>query len=238
MKKLALLSTFLVLLIISGCKQQASQEEVVTTQDTTFVEKETDTLSTSEKSIKEEVKEEISEEVKEPIIVKKTPEPKIVKEVTKTNAEVKKEVIKEAVVTKEVVIEKEVEKPIEVKKEAEVVVEKVKEVVNTSGWIVPAKDKIVKNPTANSKENSAIGKELYSLHCKSCHGSKGLGDGPKAKSMKGDLGDFSSSTFQSQTDGELFYKIKVGRADMPSYAKKLSDEDIWLTIHYLRTLKK
>jgi mono/diheme cytochrome c family protein len=56
--------------------------------------------------------------------------------------------------------------------------------------------------------------------------------------MKGDLGDFSSADFHTQTDGELFYKTKVGRADMPSFAKKLSDEEIWLTVHYMRSLKK
>ena len=105
-------------------------------------------------------------------------------------------------------------------------------------WVVPAKDKAVKNPVASSKENVAEGKNLYSLHCKSCHGAKGLGDGTKAKGLKGDLGDFSSAKFHEQTDGELFFKTKKGRDDMPSFAKKMSDEEIWLTVNYMRTLKK
>lgn len=100
-------------------------------------------------------------------------------------------------------------------------------------WKVPAKDAAVKNPI---KVDLKEAKTIYMQHCKACHGSKGLGDGPKAKSMKGDLGDFSSAAFQKQTDGELFYKTKVGRADMPNF-KKLSDEEIWLAVHYMRSLK-
>lgn len=101
-------------------------------------------------------------------------------------------------------------------------------------WKVPAKDAALKNPVKLDLKEAKV---IYMQHCKSCHGTKGIGDGPKAKSMKGDLGDFSSAKFHAQTDGELFYKTKVGRADMPNF-KKLSDEEIWLSVHYMRALKK
>ncbi|MBS3993217.1 MAG: cytochrome c [Bacteroidetes bacterium] len=110
--------------------------------------------------------------------------------------------------------------------------------VDQEKWVVPEKEKKMKNPIEASKENLNEAKVLYNVHCKSCHGTKGLGDGPKAKNLKGDLGDFSSVNFHAQTDGELFYKTKVGRADMPGYAKKLNDEQIWLTVIYMRALKK
>ena len=82
----------------------------------------------------------------------------------------------------------------------------------------------------------SIGESLYSKHCKSCHGSEGYGDGSKADDVDGDLGDFSSKEFQSQSDGALFYKSYIGRKDMPNYEKKLSEEDMWLTVNYIRTL--
>lgn len=105
-------------------------------------------------------------------------------------------------------------------------------------WKVPDKDKAKKNTVENNKENLAEAKNLYNTHCKSCHGVKGLGDGTKAKGLKGDLGDFSSAKFHAQTDGELFYKTKIGRGDMPAYSKKMTDEEIWLTVHFMRSLKK
>jgi len=105
-------------------------------------------------------------------------------------------------------------------------------------WKVPAKYQTMKNPTDASKANLAVGKSLYSKHCKSCHGSEGYGDGTKAKEMKGDLGDFSSKKFQSQSDGALFYKSYIGRKDMPNFEKKMSEEDMWITVSYMRALGK
>ena len=103
-------------------------------------------------------------------------------------------------------------------------------------WIVPDKYVNMKNPTVPAVDLD-IGKALYSKHCKSCHGKEGYGDGPKAKDVEGDLGDFSSEDYQAQTDGELFYKSSFGYKDMPEYTKKMpDDEDRWLIVNYMRTL--
>jgi mono/diheme cytochrome c family protein len=103
-------------------------------------------------------------------------------------------------------------------------------------WKVPAKYEKMTNPEEASKENISLGKSLYSKHCKSCHGKDGLGDGPKADEVDGDLGDFSSKEYQAQSDGALFYKSYIGRLDMPNYEKKMSEEDMWLVVHYMRTM--
>ena len=110
--------------------------------------------------------------------------------------------------------------------------------VDQAKWEVPAKYQKMQNPTdADDDEGLEIGEELFMKHCKSCHGSEGLGDGPKAADMNGDLGDFSSEEFQAQSDGALFYKSKFGRDDMPNFEKKITDdEDMWLVINFMRTL--
>ncbi len=103
-------------------------------------------------------------------------------------------------------------------------------------WVVPEKYQKMKNPT-DPNEDKDIGKQLYSKHCQSCHGKQGFGDGKKADEVEGELGDFSTSEFQSQTDGALFYKSYFGRDDMPNYEKKIPDEeDMWLVVNYMRTL--
>ena len=96
----------------------------------------------------------------------------------------------------------------------------------------------MKNPT-DPLVDLDIGKSLYNKHCKSCHGSDGLGDGPKADEVDGDLGDFSSSEFHAQSDGAIFYKSYIGRDDMPNFEKKMPDEeDVWLVVNYMRTMKE
>ena len=105
-------------------------------------------------------------------------------------------------------------------------------------WVVPAKYVSMKNPVPADQDLST-GKSLYEKHCKSCHGKEGYGDGTKAEGLKGDLGDFSTEEFQKQTDGELFYKTTFGRDDMPEYSKKIpDDEDRWLVVNYMRSLKE
>ena len=106
-------------------------------------------------------------------------------------------------------------------------------------WPVPAVDNNKKNPVAADAQGLATGKALYTTHCKSCHGAKGLGDGPKSAQLKTEAGNFSTADFQSQTDGAIFYKSSVGRDDMPSFKKKIADEDDrWSLVKYIRTLKK
>ncbi|CAN5420127.1 hypothetical protein BH10BAC3_BH10BAC3_28270 [soil metagenome] len=106
-------------------------------------------------------------------------------------------------------------------------------------WPVSDAAKNKKNPVASNAESIAAGKELWSTHCKSCHGAKGLGDGNKAAQLKTEPGDLSKADFQSQTDGALFYKTSEGRDDMAAFKKKIPDEeDRWSLVNFIRTLKK
>ena len=103
-------------------------------------------------------------------------------------------------------------------------------------WPVPDKDKAMKAP---AKADPAVGKDLWAKHCKSCHGSKGLGDGPKAASLKTNPGNFSTAAFQASTDGELFYRTDKGRDEMPGYEKKIPEAtDRWALVAFMRTFKK
>ena len=105
-------------------------------------------------------------------------------------------------------------------------------------WPVPDKYKNMPNPVKSDATSIATGKELYTQHCKSCHGTKGKGDGPKAAQLDTESGDFTKADFQKQTDGALFYKTSEGRKDMPSFKKKIADQnDIWAVVNYIRTLK-
>ena len=115
----------------------------------------------------------------------------------------------------------------------------VKKFQDKKPWPVPDNYKTMKNPVASDAESIAAGKALWGQHCKSCHGAKGMGDGPKAAQLKTEPGDFSKPDTQSQSDGALFYKTSEGRDDMPSFKKKIPDADErWSLVNYMRTFKK
>lgn len=103
-------------------------------------------------------------------------------------------------------------------------------------WVAPDSAKKLKNPVEVNDESIAAGKAVYSGSCKSCHGTKGKGDGPKAASLDKECGDFTTEKFQSQTDGEIYWKTTEGRDPMPSFKTKLTDEKRWQAIIYIRTL--
>jgi len=105
-------------------------------------------------------------------------------------------------------------------------------------WDIPAKYKTLKNPVKDDASLIKVGKMIYSKHCKSCHGSKGKGDGPKAANLDTFPGDFANADFQAQPDGAIYYQSIIGRDDMPNYESKIpDDEDRWALVNYIRTLK-
>lgn len=106
-------------------------------------------------------------------------------------------------------------------------------------WIVPTKYKAMKS-TIKSTDPSVmtVGKELYNKHCRSCHGTKGLGDGTKSATLETIIPAFKDKSFQDQSDGEIYYQSFVGRNEMPNFEKKIIDEeDRWAVVNYIRLLK-
>lgn len=104
-------------------------------------------------------------------------------------------------------------------------------------WPAPAAAIAVKNPVKSDALSIKDGKELYIKNCKSCHGDAGKGDGTKAGNLDISCGDLTAAGCAKITDGELFWKMTEGRKPMPTFAKKLSDNERWSVINYLRTLK-
>lgn len=102
-------------------------------------------------------------------------------------------------------------------------------------WKAPDKYKTM---VQKEKGDMATGKELYAKNCKSCHGNKGLGDGPKAASLKTYPGDFTAPYFKKYNYGELYYISLVGHGEMPNYEKKIVDEgDRASLIEYIKSFK-
>src|SRR5215216_5383840 len=106
-------------------------------------------------------------------------------------------------------------------------------------WPVPEKYNKMPNPVKADAASLDAGKAIWVKHCQSCHGKSGKGDGTKAAQLKTLPDDMTKADVQKQTDGAFFYKTSEGRNDMPSFKKKISDqEDIWSIINYVRTFKK
>jgi mono/diheme cytochrome c family protein len=97
----------------------------------------------------------------------------------------------------------------------------------------------VKNPVPSSAKSIAAGQHSYQTNCRHCHGAKGLGDGPLAPTNPPPANLTDAEWNHGSSDGEIFYLIKNGAgpdSEMKPMKTKLSDNDIWNVVNYIRSL--
>lgn len=97
------------------------------------------------------------------------------------------------------------------------------------------------NPFPITAEGLAKGKELYGYYCGICHGEKGDGGGYLVRDNGGKYpaqpANLVDSQFVFSTNGRFYHAIMYGKNAMGSYADKLSFEERWEVIHYIRSLQ-
>jgi mono/diheme cytochrome c family protein len=104
-------------------------------------------------------------------------------------------------------------------------------------WIVPEAAKRVVNPLKASQADSSAGRKLYLDKCAECHGDTGKGDGPQGRMYDPQPNDLTDAAHMNAvSDGELFYKISEGHRPMPAFKKRLTDEQRWQLVLFLRSL--
>ncbi len=97
-------------------------------------------------------------------------------------------------------------------------------------WLVPADQKNMANPQDYNLVNVKKGKELYTKNCKSCHGDPGKNN---VLPLVPPPVDITSERMQTNTEGELYFKITNGRGAMPQFKATISDDDRWRIVNYI-----
>jgi mono/diheme cytochrome c family protein len=103
-------------------------------------------------------------------------------------------------------------------------------------WDAPPESKQKKNPVPPSEAAMKEAKAIYVEKCSNCHGDTGKGDGSDAMMYDPGPADLTDAKRMSKfTDGELYYKITVGKKPMPSFEKRLSEQQRWELVTLLRS---
>ena len=103
-------------------------------------------------------------------------------------------------------------------------------------WDAPPEIKQKKNPVAPTDANMKEAKAIYSEKCSNCHGDTGKGDGSDAMMYDPQPADLSDARRMNKfTDGELYYKMTVGKKPMPSFEKRLTEEQRWALVNLVRS---
>jgi mono/diheme cytochrome c family protein len=104
---------------------------------------------------------------------------------------------------------------------------------------VPADAAKNANPVKPTQESIAAGKKYYGYDCAMCHGETGDGKGEVAVAEGYNLKDFRDpETLKNKTDGELFYVLKKGHGKMPAEPVRVTENELWNLVNYVRSMAK
>ncbi len=99
---------------------------------------------------------------------------------------------------------------------------------------------VIFNPYDITDKGLAKGKGLYNIFCGICHGDKGDGLGYLARDGSAypvAPAILISDEFIASSNGRLYHSIMYGKNLMGSYKDKISYEERWQVIHYIRSLQ-
>ncbi len=85
---------------------------------------------------------------------------------------------------------------------------------------------------------AADGAKVFQVNCEACHGAQGHGDGPAGQALDPkpkNLPDLAAKV----GDDYLFWRVATGKpgTSMAPWKGILTDEQIWQTVAFIRTLK-
>ena len=103
-------------------------------------------------------------------------------------------------------------------------------------WVVPEEVKKLKNPLPPSESTLNAARGIYMDECAQCHGEHGKGDGPEATMHSLAPADLTDTRhLNTVADGEIFYQISEGRKPMPSFKKRLTEDQRWGLVLLVRS---
>lgn len=114
---------------------------------------------------------------------------------------------------------------------------------NTEEERLRATEEIQDNPFPITAAGLERGKELYNIYCGICHGAKGDGNGylvseeNKNAVYPAQPAIFTTEQFITASNGRFYHAIMYGKNVMGGYSDKISFEERWQVIHWIRSLQ-
>jgi mono/diheme cytochrome c family protein len=94
-----------------------------------------------------------------------------------------------------------------------------------------------KNPVLPTAESLAQGKTLFEINCALCHGMTSAEIGPVGKKLTPPPPGLGHDMVQGLSDATIFRAVTFGFGRMPPFQDKLTPEERWSLVNFLRTRK-
>jgi mono/diheme cytochrome c family protein len=105
---------------------------------------------------------------------------------------------------------------------------------------VPAPYRSMHDPAPYAHGKTERGAVLFEQNCAACHGSAGLGNGPGGQVLQTAPADLAwlARTPMGKSDPYVYWSVAEGGvpfgSDMPAFKNRLSPQDIWALVSYIR----
>jgi len=107
----------------------------------------------------------------------------------------------------------------------------------TSGKIPGTTNWVATIPLPVTAEMMRRGQERYQIYCSPCHGAVGDGKGITSKYGMGATANLHDNRVVHLEDGDIYNTVTHGKNLMGGYGSRLSVEDRWAVIAYVRALQ-
>jgi mono/diheme cytochrome c family protein len=109
--------------------------------------------------------------------------------------------------------------------------------VPTTGREVVSQASELKNPVPATPASLAEGKALFETNCLICHGQTSAERGPVGKKLIPPPPGLDQDMVKGLSDSTVFKAITFGFGRMPIFQDKLTPEERWNLVNFLRTRK-
>lgn len=91
------------------------------------------------------------------------------------------------------------------------------------------------NPVAASPASREKGKTLYGINCAMCHGMTSAERGMVGKKLNPPPPGLDPALVRGLSDAAIYKAITLGFGRMPPFQDRLTPDERWSLVHYLRT---
>jgi len=110
-------------------------------------------------------------------------------------------------------------------------------VMRRGEWNIPEDARQRQNPLHSSAHVLEAARPLYTENCERCHGVTGRGNGPESARQYPAPSDLTDAKrMNALADGAIFYQISEGRRPMPSFKRRLTEDQRWQLVLLIRSL--
>jgi len=96
---------------------------------------------------------------------------------------------------------------------------------------------VLHNPVAATATSLEQGKLLFAINCALCHGETSTSPGPVGSKFKPPPPGLDQALLKNRSDSHIFTAITLGFGRMPPFRDKLTPQERWHLLNFLRTRK-